>query len=398
MFSAASRRAALGALTLLTGLLLPMAKGATPVVPAAPPTAPIAPPALARAAPARPTLPPKLATGLRITNVVYVSATDLAIWLGYKGAWTDPLHQLTLTDKSNPARQTELNVDSRETAVNGLRVFLGDKILLRNGHLYVSRTDAERALAPLLRPGLCGAPPPAPKIIVLDPGHGGYDPGTENKALGLKEKILTLDVAQRLKKLLEAAGYKVVLTRTGDESLAGNKAVDLALRPNLANRAHADLFIGIHFNAAKKSTRGTEVFTYAPRAQHATDWWGQPGHDDAALETKEQPVNRFDPWSAALAAALHQQLLHTLKTEDRGKKIAHWAVLKTLNCPGVLVEPAIINNDADARRVALPVFRQQIAEALAAGVRDYVATLDSLRPGPQPVSATPAPPAPSISR
>jgi N-acetylmuramoyl-L-alanine amidase len=270
--------------------------------------------------------------------------------------------------------------------------------VLRNGHLYVSRTDAERALAPLLRPGLCGAPPPAPKIIVLDPGHGGDDPGTENRALGLTEKVLTLDVALRLKKLLEAAGYKVVLTRTGDEALAGNKAVDLALRPNLANREHADLFIGIHFNAAAKDTRGTEVFTYTPRAQHATDRWGELGQVDTALETGEQPVNRFDPWSAALAAALHQQMLQTLQTEDRGKKIAHWAVLKTLNCPGVLVEPAIITNDADARRVATPAFRQQIAEALAAGVRAYVATLDTLRLPPHPAAATSTPAAPSITR
>ena len=398
MFSAASRLAALGALTLITGLLLPTVNGAAPAPAPVTTSAPIVAPPLVRGPPARPMLPPKLPTGLRLANVDYVSATDLAVWLGFKGAWTEPLHELTLTDKSNSRSQVELNSDSRETVVNGLRVFLGDKILQRGGHLYVSRTDAERALAPLLRPGLCGAPPPAPKIIVLDPGHGGDDPGAENKALGLKEKFLTLDVAQRLKNLLEAAGYKIVLTRSGDEALSGNKAVDLALRPNLANREQADLFVGIHFNAAAKDTRGTEVFTYTPKAQHATDWWGQLEHGDAALETGEQPVNRFDPWSAALAAALHRQLLQTLKTEDRGKKIAHWAVLKTLNCPGVLVEPAIITNNADARRVATPAFRQQIAEALAAGVRDYAATLDTLRPPPQPAAATAAPAAASITR
>jgi N-acetylmuramoyl-L-alanine amidase len=292
-----------------------------------------------------------------------------------------------LTDKSNPANRVDLAADSREAGVNGLRIFLGEKVFQRDGHLYVSRTDAERALAPLLRPGLVAALPPALKIIVLDPGHGGEDPGAENRTVGLKEKVLTLDVAQRLKKILVADGYKVVMTRDDDTALSGNKVVDLALRPDFANREHADLFVSIHFNAAAKDTRGTEVFTYAPRGQHATDWWGQISHEDAALERSEQPVNRFDPWSAALAGALHRRMLQTLKTEDRGKKIAHWAVLKTLKCPGVLVEPAIITNETDARRVAVPAFRQQIAESLAAGIRDYASTLDALRPKPSPASA-----------
>lgn len=230
--------------------------------------------------------------------------------------------------------------------------------------------------------------PPAPKIIVLDPGHGGEDPGTENKALGLSEKVLTLDVAERTKKLLEAAGYKVVLTRTRDVSLSPNKTIDLALRPDFANREHADLFISIHFNAATKDTRGTEVFSYAPRAQRSTDSWGLRV-DDAVNE--EAAANRLDHWNTVLAAALHRSLLKTLKTEDRGKKIAHWAVLRTLSCPGALVEPAIITNEADARRVATPAFRQQIAEGIAAGVQSYVAALDELRPKPQAASAVSLP-------
>ncbi len=388
MLPAAFRLAALGVLTMLSDAGAQTAPTAKAGAPPAPLTAPAAadraaqtspPPVVLRAPPARPS---PLATGLRLGGIDYVTMTDFALWLGFKGAGVDPLRALTLTDKSNPANHVDLAADSREAGVNGVRVFLGEKVFQRSGHLYLSRIDAERALAPLLRPGLSGPPPPPPKIIVLDPGHGGEDPGTEKKSLGLKEKTLTLDVAQRLKKLLETAGYKVLMTRSEDVALAGNKAVDLALRPDFANREHADLFVSIHFNAATKDTRGTEVFTYAPRGQHATDWWGQLSHDDAALEKGEQPVNRFDPWNSALAGALHQRMLQTLKTEDRGKKIAHWAVLKTLNCPGVLIEPAIITNDADARRVAVPAFRQQIAEALAAGVRDYAATLDAVRPKP----------------
>ncbi|MSU23547.1 MAG: N-acetylmuramoyl-L-alanine amidase [Opitutus sp.] len=378
MSPAAFRLTALGAFFLLVTASLPGAQGAaTPPGPAA---APAAPAPLLRAAPERPARSTAALASTSFGGIDHVSATDLAVWLGCTGAANDSARKFTLTDKNNPANRAELNADGREALVNGLRVFLGSPVLLRGGKLYVSRIDAERCLAPLLRPAFGGVVPPPPKIIALDPGHGGRDDGTENKELGLKEKTLTLDVSLRLKKLLEAAGYRVVLTRTEDRELSPRKEIDLALRASFANRERADLFVSIHFNAATKDTQGTEVFTYAPRMQHATDWWGQLTRDDPDLETGEQPANRFDSWNVALAAALHRQLLQTLQTEDRGKKIAHWAVLKTLNCPGVLVEPAILSNAAEARRAARPEFRQQVAEALAAGIRDYAATLDSLRP------------------
>ena len=334
-----------------------------------------------RAAPTRPALPalnsPRTLTPLpvtRIGDIEYVSAPDVAKRLGLTLTWIEPGKKLTLTDASN---RIALEADNRDTRVNGLRVFLGHPTRTRGGQVFLSRIDAERVLSPLVRPGLGATLPAAPKIIAIDPGHGGKDDGTESKALGLKEKTLTLDVAQRLKKLLEAAGYKVVLTRTDDHELAERKDVDLPLRADVANRAHADLFISIHFNAAAKDTQGTEVFWLSPRTQRSTDSWGT-GEDDSVAE--ELPGNRFDHWNLSFTAALHRELLQTLKTEDRGLKMAHWAVLRTLKCPGVLVEPVILSNDAEARRAAKPEFRQQVAEALAAGVKNYVATLDALRP------------------
>lgn len=323
---------------------------------------------------------PALPAGLRLGRIDYVGASDVAAWLGLKLAWIEPQKKLALTDGAG--NRAEFTADGRDSQINGLRVFLGNPAVLRDGRLYLSRIDATRCLAPILRPGFGAASPAPPRIIVLDPGHGGIDPGTENKAFGLREKVLTLEVAQRAQKLLVAAGYKVVLTRSGDEALSANKMLDLALRPDFARREKADLFVSIHFNASAKDTRGTEVFTFAPRQQSSTDSWGLR-QDDSEME--EAPGNKFDHWNVVLAAAMHRSLLQTLKTEDRGKKIAHWAVLRTLTCPGVLVEPAIITNESDARRCATPEFRQQIAEALAAGVRQYVATLDSLRAGAAPV-------------
>jgi N-acetylmuramoyl-L-alanine amidase len=306
----------------------------------------------------------------------YIRLSSVATHLGLKLAWIEPGRKAVL---SAPGARTEIEADSRDIVVNGLRVFLGDRVTVDHGELAISRTDFERCLAPLLRPGFGTTAPATPKIIVLDPGHGGRDDGTENKKLGLKEKVLTLDVALRLKQLLEAEGYTVLLTRATDRELSPKKELDLPMRAEIANRAHADLFISIHFNAAPGNTRGTEVYTYVPARQHATVWWSELKKDDGDIEAEPQPVNRFDHWSVVFAQALHRHLLRELKTEDRGKKIAHWAVLKTLECPGVLVEPAILSNDGEAKRAAQPEFRQQIAEALAAGVRDYTSTVEAIR-------------------
>ncbi len=398
MFSAAIRFGTLATFTAVVAAgvrAAPAPAVTTPPAPA-PMAAPTTPPAAApvRAAPSRPMLAPILPAGVRLGGVEYVSALDVALWLGCKGVSADPPRRLALIDKSNPANKAELSADTRDTIINGERVFLGRPPVVHDGRLFLDRIDATRCLAPLLRPGLGAEPPAPPRLIVIDPGHGGEDPGTENRMFGLREKVLTLDVALRAKKLLEAAGFKVLLTRSTDTALSPNKTLDLALRPDFARRARADLFVSIHFNAAA-NTRGTEVFSFAPRTQRATDSWGLHADDS---ENAEAPANKFDHWNTVLASALHRSLLQSLKTEDRGKKIAHWAVLRTLDCPGVLVEPAIITNDADARKVATPAFRDQIAAGIAAGIQSYVATLDSLRAPVQPPAATDVRPNASIPR
>ena len=79
---------------------------------------------------------------------------------------------------------------------------------------------------------------------------------------------------------------------------------------------------------------------------------------------------------------MHRDVIASLKTLDRGQKTMHSAVLRGLDCPGVLVESLFLSNDAEARRAAAPAYRQQIAEALCAGIADYADVIDSLRPKP----------------
>jgi N-acetylmuramoyl-L-alanine amidase len=344
------------------------------------------------AAGARAASAPQPLPTLRMGKTQYVRAVDIAERLNLRLRWI-ALRQLELADS---AHKIELPSESREARVDGLVVDLGDPTVVRGGALYLSKIDFERRLIPLLRPALAGPPPPAPRIIAIDPGHGGYDPGKENSRLRLQEKVLTLDVGLRLRKLLEAAGYKVVMTRVTDRPPGATKEADTPLRPEIANLAHADLFISIHFNAgppADTRTHGTTVFTFAPSYQRSSDSWSGAIGDNSEPNREHptpSPANRNDLWNVVLAHAVHRELLTALHTQDLGERLSHLAVLRPLNCPGILVESAYLSNDAEAERVATPAFRQQIAEAMAAGIRAYCAELDSLQP-PAPAPAFPLP-------
>jgi N-acetylmuramoyl-L-alanine amidase len=153
----------------------------------------------------------------------------------------------------------------------------------------------------------------------------------------------------------------------------------LGERALIANRASADLFLSVHFNSLPNDTktRGTEIFTFAPQFQRSTNSWSPTERDDT--EREAAPVNRYDDWSAAFAHALHRELLSDLKTFDRGKKIMHLGMLRALNCPGALVESGFLSNEDEARKISTAAYRQQIAQALAAGIADYARLLDSAR-------------------
>jgi N-acetylmuramoyl-L-alanine amidase len=315
----------------------------------------------------------------------YVRIEDVATRLKADLRWIDAGRKAELTFESHRLDFAAGGKFSGLLAhADGLEVFLGDSVVSRSGDLFVSRIDLEHRLVPLTHGGWGGEAPPPPRVIVIDPGHGGDDSGFRNVRLRLMEKTFTLDTALRLQRLLEAQGCKVILTRTSDRKLDRDHDTDLRLRGETAVAAHADLFLSIHFNSADPDPRphGTEVFIFAPAHQSSTD--SSLAHKVDAEPNREHPApspaNAWDHWSVIYAHAVHRELMAGLRTEDRGEKIAHWGVLRPLNCPGILVESAFLSNDAEAHRIADPAFRQQIAEAMAAGIRDYARELAALRP------------------
>lgn len=327
--------------------------------------------ASSRSMPSRPRAVAATATkdvpGRKFGKLDYVKLSDVATRLGLKLAKYERGRRVVLTSATARA---EIEADTRDITVNGVRVFLGDKTEDASGELYVSRVDYERCLAPLLKPGAGpgSTPLPAGKLVVLDPGHGGKDNGTSKN-----EKVYALDVALRAKKLLEASGFRVVMTRSEDVYLT------LAQRPAVAQASKADLFVSIHFNALARDTKtsGVEVYTFPPQHQRGTNAWS-PGERDNA-EDDDSPVNRYDYWSSALAHAIHRRFVRDLKTFDRGKKLMHLGVLRSLKCPGVLVECGFLTSDVEAGKIATPAYREKLAQAVAAGIRDYAATLEAAR-------------------
>jgi N-acetylmuramoyl-L-alanine amidase len=187
-------------------------------------------------------------------------------------------------------------------------------------------------------------------LVVLDPGHGGNDPGAVGQA-GLKEKDVNLDVAKRVKEILTSQNIKTELTREGDNY------VDLYERSGMANNYGASVFVSIHMNAHEnRDANGTSVFYYCY-------FNGQ----------KEEEIVRQEK-SKELANITQQNLLNLLGLRDRGVQQANFAVLRTASMPAVLVEAAFISNYTEENLLAQEYFRQKIAQAVAQGITDFITT------------------------
>src|SRR5262245_45436831 len=214
--------------------------------------------------------------------------------------------------------------------------------------------------------------------IVLDPGHGGADPGAP-AAGGVWEKDITLDVAHRLKVLLVESGYEVLMTREKDET------VSLRERAQFANYQKGDLFVSIHFNALPtRSYRGLETYYLgATKEKHIERLAGAEnqasGYSMAdfrrLLEGVYTHVRQKE--SQQLAEAVHRGLAASLvkgnpAIRDSGVKPAPFLVLVATEMPGILAEVSYLSNDEDARLLAQPSYRAEIARALFHGIRDYV--------------------------
>jgi N-acetylmuramoyl-L-alanine amidase len=221
------------------------------------------------------------------------------------------------------------------------------------------------------------------KRIVIDPGHGGKDPGTFNRSLKLYEKTITLDLAKRLKNLLEKnSNYEIILTRESD------RYISLEERTAIANSKKCDLFISIHVNAApRKTTRGIETFYL----NLTTDSWSMSvAAQENAISKKsigemksivEQIVkNAKKSESRILSQFIQQHVVKQLKTKyskisSLGVKKAPFYVLVGARMPASLVETSFLSNTQEAKRLKTSYYRYLIANGLYYGIISYIKSL-----------------------
>jgi len=190
----------------------------------------------------------------------------------------------------------------------------------------------------------------AGKTIVIDPGHGGEDPGALGTT-GVHEKDIVLEVSKKLSAILRQAGARVILTREDDRDLSEPgaksqhqaKLQDLTRRVELANRSHADIFISIHVNS------------FPDPREDGPQTFSQPG----SAESKR------------LAVAIQRELNRYLENPGREAKQVDYFTTRMTEMPSVIVEIGFITNPREEKLLLDPVYQGKIAWAIYAGIARY---------------------------
>ncbi len=301
----------------------------------------------------------------RFNSIEYYTLKHVSSKLGMQHKWI-------INKKSAQLRSKWTRIDfinnKRDIKINGVKTNLGNAIVYSKKYLCISKFDYDKLIAPILTPQLSKKIPRL-KTIVIDPGHGGKDPGALNKKNGLTEKKLTLNMAIRLQRILSEKGFKVYITRKKDEF------IDLSARAIMSNKIKADLFISLHFNASENNAvSGIETYIYTP--QH------QPSSSRTNLlpsDKKFYPANKNDAWNSLVGFYLHRELITKLRAKDRGLKRARFTVLQALDCPGVLVEGGFITNINEANKIKSSQYQRQYLKSLVDGILIYKKTLVRLK-------------------
>lgn len=239
-------------------------------------------------------------------------------------------------------------------------------------------TDAIVALAPSIKTN--DLKHTKGKIIVIDAGHGGKDPGAVGN--GLQEKKVVFEIAKKTEQILKKRGYKVFLTRTNDTFW------NLQKRTKFANAKNADMFISIHANAAPnkdaaQKMNGIETFFLSParseRSKRIAQLENSRDLDDMSAFSQETFLNFLNREkiiaSNKLAIDIQSYMLHavakTFKTKDGGVREAPFWVLVGAQMPAVLVEIGYITHPNEGKNLGKTAYKNAIAQGISDGVSAY---------------------------
>ncbi|MCS4488826.1 N-acetylmuramoyl-L-alanine amidase, partial [Streptococcus sciuri] len=207
------------------------------------------------------------------------------------------------------------------------------------------------------------------RVVYLDAGHGGSDPGASY--FGQSEKNLTLSVQNLVKKKLEAAGYNVITSRNIDAT------VELLDRSNRANNSQADIFVSLHFNAGSQGANGVETYYYQYDSQY-------PSKINQIYHNNAERLKR----SSELAQAIQSNVVAQTGSKNNGVKRETFAVVRETTAPAVLVELGFISNQAEFNKINTAAYQEKLAEGVTKGILAYY---DKYRPSTSLTKPTPTP-------
>ena len=257
----------------------------------------------------------------------------------------------------NKVVKIQFTLGGQEVFMNKVKFVFSFKVIPHKGRYLVSRVDLAKLVEPVLRPSYIRNSAPFDTVIV-DPGHGGNDPGAVNSQ-GL-EKDYNLAVARIVKERLEARRFKVVMTRNSD------RALSLTERVELANRYQNAIFISIHFNSGgRRRAQGIETFTLSP-AGVAHYGRGVRKDDFELLKGNSQ-----DSANIALATAVHSTCLLKTRRPDRGIRRARFSVLTGVRPPAILLEGGFMDNPYEAKLIADLTYQRTLATAITEAIWKY---------------------------
>jgi N-acetylmuramoyl-L-alanine amidase len=274
--------------------------------------------------------------------------------------------EAVLTNKSGV--RLVFDVNSAQAQIAGVNVRLSFPVAADHGQLLVSQLDIDTAIHPLIY----AQRPLARKIttICLDPGHGGKDPGNRvgGGIFGHSEKTYTLALAQELKKQLQRAGFRVILTRSRDVY------VEREERPAIAGRNGADLFISLHFNATpvdQGDISGPETYCITPVGAHSSNDHGEGGEFGSVVGTGPTVANHVEDKSLLLAYLMERSLVANLHANDRGVRRARFVMLRDATMPAILIEGGYMTHPVEGKKIYDSGYRSQMAAAIVKGVLAY---------------------------
>ena len=248
--------------------------------------------------------------------------------------------------------------------VNSSQIWLNYPCVADRGGWAIHGTDKTKWIDPLMRPKDYLAAYRV-RTIVIDPGHGGEDSGAISSRRQY-EKTIVLDLAKRVRSKLANAGYKVLLTRETDRTVA------LEERPAKARLYGADVFLSLHLNAGAWNAYGVETYALTPSGCSSTG----SGRASSTAYTG----NRHDAANTILAYYVHKMLRTSTGATDRGIRRARFTILRDASCPAVLVECGFLSHAKTAELLRSPWYLDRIAQGVADGVVGYAKLVDAARP------------------